>query len=276
MTPISSANTGEPRVGVLFFHTESWRSSRRRRSVVLSLPLKRSTNGAALTSREVVPVIYDPASENALFRAHAKRMIIDDQLSTIFGCYTSSSRKAVLPIVERLNCLLWYRRCTKDLSIRQTSSTRAPPRTETAFRCVSTLRGITDPDSVSSAPIMCIHEISNRIMRELVKRRGSQVVGERYVGLRASRRDFVPIMNEIVQLSPDIIFSTVVGESTVHLVSDLRRFRLRSEEYAYCEPDHNGSRDSCDGGGCSGRPYHRGIVFRRPTRGSQLCFRQAL
>ncbi len=64
---------------------------------------------------------------------------------------------------------------------------------------------------------MCIHEKSNRIMRELVKRRGGQVVGERYVGLRASRRDFVPIMNEIVQLSPDIIFSTVVGESTVHL-----------------------------------------------------------
>jgi branched-chain amino acid transport system substrate-binding protein len=63
-------------------------------------------------------------------------------------------------------------------------------------------------------------------MRELVDRRGGQVVGERYVGLRASRRDFGPIMNEIVQLSPDIIFSTVVGESTVHLYQAYADFGL--------------------------------------------------
>ncbi len=34
--------------------------------------------------------------------------MVEDGVTAIFGCYTSSSRKAVLPVVERLNGLLWY------------------------------------------------------------------------------------------------------------------------------------------------------------------------
>ena len=61
-----------------------------------------------VNGREVMPIIYDPASDNTLFRLYAKKLMTEDGVSSIFGCYTSSSRKVVLPIVERLNGLLWY------------------------------------------------------------------------------------------------------------------------------------------------------------------------
>ncbi len=109
MNPISTTNTGEPwRVGVLFSRTGIMAIIEETQVRGTLIAIEEINERGGINGREVVPVIYDPASENALFRAHAKRMIIEDQLSTIFGCYTSSSRKAVLPIVERLNCLLWY------------------------------------------------------------------------------------------------------------------------------------------------------------------------
>ena len=57
---------------------------------------------------ELVPVIYDPQSDAQTYALCAKRLMIEDGITMIFGCYTSSSRKVVLPVVERLNGLLWY------------------------------------------------------------------------------------------------------------------------------------------------------------------------
>ena len=144
-------------------------------------------------------------------------MIVEDQLSTIFGCYTSSSRKAVLPIVERLNCLLLYPTLYEGFEYSpNVIYTGAAPNQNSLSLC-QYLTGHYGSRFYFIGSDYVYPRESNRIMRELVNRRGGQVVGERYVGLRASRRDFVPIMNEIVRLSPDIIFSTVVGELTVHL-----------------------------------------------------------
>src|ERR1700733_12125793 len=61
-----------------------------------------------VNGRELAPLIYDPQSDAQAYGQYAKRLMIDDGVTMIFGCYTSSSRKAVLPVVERLNGLLWY------------------------------------------------------------------------------------------------------------------------------------------------------------------------
>ncbi|NDS33348.1 transporter substrate-binding protein, partial [Klebsiella pneumoniae] len=58
---------------------------------------------------------------------------------------------------------------------------------------------------------------SNRVMRELLKSNGGSVVGERYVNVYARWQDFVPIIQDIKRVKPDVIFSTVVGEGTVFL-----------------------------------------------------------
>jgi ABC-type branched-subunit amino acid transport system substrate-binding protein len=61
-----------------------------------------------VNGHEIVLVIYDPQSDAQTYARCAKRLMIEDGVTMIFGCYTSSSRKAVLPVVERLNGLLWY------------------------------------------------------------------------------------------------------------------------------------------------------------------------
>jgi branched-chain amino acid transport system substrate-binding protein len=227
MNPISSANTGEPwRVGVLFSRTGFMAIIEETQVRGTLIAIEEINENGGINGREIVPVVYDPASENALFRAHAKRMIVEDQLSTIFGCYTSSSRKAVLPIVERLNCLLWYPTLYEGFEYSpNVIYTGAAPNQNSLSLC-RYLTGHYGSRFYFVGSDYVYPRESNRIMRELVDRRGGKVVGERYVGLRASRRDFGPIMNEIVQLSPDIIFSTVVGESTVHLYQAYADFGL--------------------------------------------------
>ena len=58
---------------------------------------------------------------------------------------------------------------------------------------------------------------SNRIMGELIRQSGGEVVGETYLPLRSKRSAFLPVMRDIKNASPDIIFSTVVGDCTTHL-----------------------------------------------------------
>ena len=58
--------------------------------------------------RKIEPVIVDPASNWPLFAEKARQLITQDKVSVVFGCWTSVSRKSVLPVFEELNSLLFY------------------------------------------------------------------------------------------------------------------------------------------------------------------------
>lgn len=61
-----------------------------------------------LLGKKVEAVVVDPASNWPLFAERARQLISQDKVSVIFGCWTSVSRKSVLPVVEELNGLLFY------------------------------------------------------------------------------------------------------------------------------------------------------------------------
>lgn len=56
----------------------------------------------------IQPIIENGASDPTCFAAQAQKLLQADRVATIFGCWTSASRKAVLPILEHFNGLLWY------------------------------------------------------------------------------------------------------------------------------------------------------------------------
>ena len=58
--------------------------------------------------KKLEPVVVDPASDWPLFAEKTKQLLTQDKVSVIFGCWTSVSRKSVLPVVEELNGLLFY------------------------------------------------------------------------------------------------------------------------------------------------------------------------
>ncbi|NBY62714.1 MAG: urea ABC transporter substrate-binding protein, partial [Betaproteobacteria bacterium] len=58
--------------------------------------------------KKLEPVVVDPASNWPLFAEKTKQLLGQDKVSVIFGCWTSVSRKSVLPVVEEMNGLLFY------------------------------------------------------------------------------------------------------------------------------------------------------------------------
>jgi urea transport system substrate-binding protein len=61
-----------------------------------------------LLGKKLEPVVVDPASNWPLFAEKAKQLISQDKVSVVFGCWTSVSRKSVLPVFEQTNSLLFY------------------------------------------------------------------------------------------------------------------------------------------------------------------------
>ena len=58
--------------------------------------------------RKIEAVVVDPASNWPLFAEKARQLITQDKVASVFGCWTSVSRKSVLPVFEELNSLLFY------------------------------------------------------------------------------------------------------------------------------------------------------------------------
>jgi len=58
--------------------------------------------------KQLEPVVVDPASNWPLFAEKARQLVTQDKVAVVFGCWTSVSRKSVLPVFEELNSLLFY------------------------------------------------------------------------------------------------------------------------------------------------------------------------
>ncbi len=58
--------------------------------------------------KKIEPVVVDPASNWPLFAEKARQLLTQDKVAAVFGCWTSVSRKSVLPVFEELNGLLYY------------------------------------------------------------------------------------------------------------------------------------------------------------------------
>src|SRR6202167_1351930 len=61
-----------------------------------------------LLGKKIEPVVVDPASNWPLFAEKARELLTKDKVAAVFGCWTSVSRKSVLPVLEELNGLLFY------------------------------------------------------------------------------------------------------------------------------------------------------------------------
>lgn len=210
--------TSEPwKVGVLFSATGNTSLIEKTQLAGTLLAIDEINSAGGVWNRPLQPVVYDPKSDTNAFGRYAKQLMIQDGVSTIFGCYTSSSRKSVLPVVERLNGLLWYPTLYEGFEYSPNIVyTGASPNQNATVLCRYLMERYGNRFYFVGSDYIYPRE-SNRIMREFLVHNRGTVVGESYLSLRAGRRDFEPVMSEIKKLKPDIIFSTVVGMSTVYL-----------------------------------------------------------
>ena len=70
--------------------------------------IERQNKAGGLLGKKIEAIVVDPASDWPLFAEKARELISKEQVDVIFGCWTSVSRKSVLPVIEELNGLLFY------------------------------------------------------------------------------------------------------------------------------------------------------------------------
>ena len=177
-----------------------------------------------VNGRPIEVVYYDPASDAYMFGKLAKRMMVEDGISTIFGCYSSSSRKSVVPVVERLNGLLWYPTVYEGFEFStNVIYTGAAPNQNCVELCAFLMRNYGKRFYFVGTDYI-YPRVSNKIVRDFVTSNQGEVVGEQYVSLNAKHHDYSVIMRDIKLKKPDVIFSTVVGRSTVDFYQSYHDF----------------------------------------------------
>lgn len=96
------------KVGVLHSLSGTMAISETSLKDVLLFTFDEINKSGGVLGRMIEPVIVDPASNWPLFAEKAEELLVKDKVSVVFGCWTSVSRKSVLPVFERNNGLLFY------------------------------------------------------------------------------------------------------------------------------------------------------------------------
>ncbi len=170
--------------------------------------------------RKIEAVIEDGASDWPTFAEKTKKLLQRDKVAAIVGCYTSASRKAVLPVLNQMGGLLYYPTYyegqEQDKSVIYTSQ-EATQSVITALEWMAKQQGKTFflVGSDYIYPRTC-----NKIARPTIARLGGKVVGEEYAPL--GHTEFSSIINKIKAAKPDWIYSTVVGGSNVAFYKQLK------------------------------------------------------
>jgi urea ABC transporter urea binding protein len=201
------------RVGVLFSRTGATAVSETEHFLGTALAIEELNNSGGVLGRQIEPVVYDPASDPLTYRRYAERLLGDDGVNVIFGCSTSSCRKAVLPVVERRNGLLWYPSLYEGFEYSpNVIYTGAAPNQNSFQLCEYLIQNCGERFYFVGTDYIYPRE-SNRIMRDLVERRGGEIAGERYVPMLASDDELKALITDIARREPDVVFATIVGRS---------------------------------------------------------------
>ena len=108
VSPTVRADEGTIKIGILHSLSGTMALSESvLKDTVLMLIADQNRKGGLL-GRKLEPIVVDPASDWDVFAEKARELLTKEKVAVVFGCWTSASRKSVLPIFEQLNGLLFY------------------------------------------------------------------------------------------------------------------------------------------------------------------------
>ncbi|MEL6814383.1 MAG: ABC transporter substrate-binding protein, partial [Cyanobacteria bacterium J06598_3] len=146
-----------------------------------------------------------------LYNQMSKRLIDEDQVVCVLGCYTSASRKSVLPVFEEKDSILYYpvyyegNECSSNVFY-----TGAAPNqqiTDSIPYCHDNF----GPKGFFVGSDYIYPKESNRIAIAELEKAGGQAVGDEYAALGTT--EFITIINKIKAAKPDFVLSNLVGDS---------------------------------------------------------------
>ena len=99
---------GPIKIGILHSLSGTMAISEQSIKDIMMMGIEEINAKGGVLGRKIEPIVEDPASNWDLFAEKAKKLLVQDKVPVIFGCWTSVSRKSVLPVVEKNNGLLFY------------------------------------------------------------------------------------------------------------------------------------------------------------------------
>ena len=222
---VASYGEHEPiKVGILHSETGTMAISERSVRDATLMAIEEINQSGGLLGRKIVPVVVDGASRSETFRTAAEGLISEERVSVVFGCWTSASRKSVLPVFEKHNHLLFYP--VQYEGLEQSPNivyTGAAPNQQ----LVPAVKWCFDELNASKFFLVgsdyVFPRTANVIMTSQINALGGSVVGERYTLLSNSDEAVIEdIVKEIAKTRPDAILNTLNGESNVTFFQQLR------------------------------------------------------
>jgi len=184
------------------------------------LAIEQINASGGVLGRQIKYIQEDGASDWPTFAEKAKKLLVQDKVAAIMGCWTSASRKAVLPVMEQYNGMLFYPTFYEGLE-------QSPNVIYTGQEATQQiLKGIDWAKETKGAKKFFLlgsdyiwPRTSNKIARKHIEKLGLKVVGEEYYPL--GHTQFNSVINKIKLKRPDVIFTTVVGGSNVAFYKQL-------------------------------------------------------
>jgi urea transport system substrate-binding protein len=228
-SPAASGDT--IKVGIL--HSLSGTMAISEKSVVDStqLAIDEINTAGGIMGKQIEAVLEDGASDWPTFAEKAKKLIEQDEVVVIFGCWTSASRKAVLPVFEEKNHMLYYpvqyegQECSKNIFY-----TGAAPNQQIE-PSVDWLLENKGKDFYLVGSDYVFPRTANTIIKAQLAAKGGKTLGEDYLPL--GNTEVAPIIAKIKAALPNggVIYNTLNGDSNVAFFKQMQGAGLTAEKY---------------------------------------------
>jgi len=180
--------------------------------------------------RQIKIIQEDGASDWPTFAEKAKKLLVNDRVAAVFGCWTSASRKAVLPVFEKENGMLYYPTFYEGL---EQSKNVIYTGQEATQQIIWGLDWVSKEKEAKSFYLLGSDYIwprtSNKIARKHIENfLKLKVVGEDYYPL--GHTNFNSLINKIKAKKPDCVYAIVVGGSNVAFYKQMKAAGLTSDK----------------------------------------------
>jgi len=196
------------------------------------MAIEEINQAGGLLGKQIEPVIEDGASDWPTFAEKAKKLLQNDKVATVFGCWTSASRKAVLPVFEENNGLLWYPVQYEGMeSSPNIFYTGAAPNQQ----IVPAVEWLLENKGKRFFPLgsdYVFPRTANKIIKAQLSAIGGELIAEEYTPL--GHTDYSTIVNKIKTAKPDVVFNTLNGDSNVAFFKQLKDAGITSEDITVC------------------------------------------
>ncbi|QSR26442.1 urea ABC transporter substrate-binding protein [Nocardioides aromaticivorans] len=185
-----------------------------RDSLVMALEEINADGG--ILGKKIEPVVEDGASDPAVFAEKIEKLLTGDCVAAVFGGWTSASRKAMLPVVEADNGLLFYPVQYEGLEASKNIYYTGATTNQQIIPAMDFLKSKGVKTLFLAGSDYVFPRTANKIIKQYAKELGIEIVGEEYVPLDDD--DWTTQVSKIVKAKPDFVFNTINGSSNVGFI----------------------------------------------------------